>query len=79
LGLAGHLQAGSPDFIESLMIALRWISGVGGTALLIVMTRSTLRIPNTQAATGMLYVAVITTFLGELVGQLLSAKTVYPL
>jgi hypothetical protein len=85
LGLAGHLGAltaegtGSPDFIEGLMIALRWISGVGGTALLIVMTRSTLRIPNTQAATGMLYVAVITTFLGELVGQLLSAKTVYPL
>jgi hypothetical protein len=91
LGLAGHLgalaplgsfasaEAASPDFVEGLMIALRWISGVLGTALLIIMTRSTLRIPNTQAATGMLYVAVITTFLGELVGQLLSAKTVYPL
>jgi hypothetical protein len=79
LGLAGHLGASSPDFIEGLMIALRWISGVAGTALLIVMTRSTLQIPNTQAATGMLYVAVITTFLGELVGQLLSAKTMYPL
>jgi len=91
LGLAGHLgawasvegvtpvAAAPPDFIEGLMIALRWISGVAGTALLIAMTRSTLRIPNTQAATGMLYVAVITTFLGELVGQLLSAKSVYPL
>jgi hypothetical protein len=79
LGLWGHLGTTSPDFIESLMIALRWLSGVAGTALLIAMTRSTLRIPNTQAATGMLYVAVITTFLGELVGQLLSAKTVYPL
>jgi len=79
LGLAGHLGTTTPDFVESLMIALRWISGVAGTALLIGMTRSTLRIPNTQAATGMLYVAVITTFLGELVGQLLSAKTVYPL
>jgi hypothetical protein len=79
LGLWGHLGTTSPDFIEGLMIALRWLSGVAGTALLIVMTRSTLQIPNTQAATGMLYVAVITTFLGELVGQLLSAKTVYPL
>jgi hypothetical protein len=79
LGLAGHLGISTPDFVEGLMIALRWISGVAGTTLLIVMARSTLRIPNTQAATGMLYVAVITTFLGELVGQLLSAKTVYPL
>jgi hypothetical protein len=50
-----------------------------GTALLVAMTRSTLNLPNTQAATGMLYVAVITTFLGELVGQLLSAANVYPL
>jgi hypothetical protein len=79
LGLVGHLGVADPDFVEGLMIALRWLAGVAGTALLIVMTRSTLRIPNTQAATGMLYVAVITTFLGELVGQLLSAKTLYPL
>jgi hypothetical protein len=43
------------------------------------MTWSTLKIPNTQAATGMLYVAVITTFLGELVGQLLSSGKAYPL
>ena len=28
------------------------------------MTRKTLKIPNTQAATGMLYVGVIATFLG---------------
>lgn len=61
------------------MLALRWIAGVFGTAGLIWMTWTTLRIPNTQAATGMLYVAVIMTFLGELLGQLLSVGRLYPL
>ena len=44
-----------------------------------VMTWYTLKVPNTQSATGILYVAVITTFLGELSGQLLSATSGYPL
>jgi len=61
------------------MLALRWIAGVFGTAGLIWMTWTTLKIPNTQAATGMLYVAVIMTFLGELLGQLLSVGRLYPL
>lgn len=61
------------------MLALRWIAGVFGTAGLIWMTWTTLKIPNTQAATGMLYVAVIMTFLGELLGQLLSVGRHYPL
>lgn len=61
------------------MLALRWIAGMFGTAGLIWMTWTTLKIPNTQAATGMLYVAVIMTFLGELLGQLLSVGRLYPL
>jgi len=80
LGLAGHLSVVEHvEFVQWLMIGLRWGAGLLGTAGLVAMTRSTLNIPNTQAATGMLYVAVITTFLGELVGQLLSAANVYPL
>lgn len=80
LGLAGHLGVVEHvEFVAWLMIGLRWGAGLLGTALLVAMTHSTLKIPNTQAATGMLYVAVITTFLGELVGQLLSAANVYPL
>ena len=67
------------DYVRLMMLLLQWLAGVGGTLLLVGMTWSTLKIPNTQAATGMLYVAVITTFLGELVGQLLSASSVYPL
>jgi hypothetical protein len=60
-------------------LALRWAAGLVGTAVLIAMTWQTLKIPNTQSATGILYVAVIATFLGELTSSLLSAGTVYPL
>jgi hypothetical protein len=62
-----------------LLIALRWLAGIVGTAVLILMAWQTLKIPNTQSATGILYVAVITTFLGELTSLLLSAGTAYPL
>lgn len=65
--------------VQTMMLALQWLAGVVGTLILVAMTWSTLKIPNTQAATGMLYVAVITTFLGELVGQLLSVGSVFPL
>ena len=62
-----------------LFLLLRWLSGLVGTLLLCWMTYRTLQIPNTQAATGMLYVAVIATFLGELTSMLLSAGSMYPL
>ena len=79
VGLAAEWSVSFREPAERLMLALRWLAGVFGTGLLIGMTWTTLKIPNTQAATGMLYVAVITTFLGELVGQLLSVGSVYPL
>ena len=62
-----------------LFLSLRWLAGLLGLALLIVMTWKTLDIPNTQSATGILYVGVIGTFVGELTSQLLSAETLYPL
>jgi hypothetical protein len=52
-------------------IVLRWLSGIIGAFALAWMARATLRIPNTQSATGILYVAVIVTFLGELASMLL--------
>jgi len=80
VGLYGYWHTTSTiEYAQGLMIVLRWTAGMLGTAVLVAMTRSTLNIPNTQAATGLLYVAVITTFLGELVGQLLSAGGTYPL
>ncbi|MCC7086080.1 MAG: hypothetical protein IT427_13845 [Pirellulales bacterium] len=73
--LAGH-GFSTPDL---LMDFLRWAAGIVGVAVLAIMAWQTLKIPNTQSATGILYVAVIATFIGELTAQLLSASTVYPL
>ena len=46
---------------------------------MIWMAWRTLDIPNTQSATGILYVAVLGVFIGELTGLLLSADSAYPL
>jgi len=61
-----------------LMIGLRWASGIVGTLVLTWMAWQTLKIPNTQSATGILYVAVITVFIGELTSLLLSGGTAFP-
>jgi hypothetical protein len=61
------------------VLSLRWLSGLAGTALLALMTWYILKIPNTQSATGILYVAVICVFLGELTSQFLSTGSGYPL
>ena len=62
-----------------LFVLLRWLSGIVGAAGLTGMAWKTLQIPNTQSATGILYVAVIVTFIGELVSLLLSGSAAYPL
>jgi hypothetical protein len=69
-GLALYLDTHSPDTARLLFVALRWLSGILGALALLVMTYRTLLIPNTQSATGILYVCVIATFLGELVSLL---------
>lgn len=78
-GLAGELAAGWPATDRLLFIALRWLAGLAGALAAAWMAWETLKIPNTQSATGILYVGVITTFLGELTAQLLSAQSLYPL
>lgn len=62
-----------------LFLALRWSFGLAGVAALIWMAWRTLDVPNTQAATGILYVAVIGTFVGETMSLLLSAESTFPL
>jgi hypothetical protein len=79
VGLALELIAKGLTTTELLMAFLRWAAGIAGVIVLAIMTWQTLKIPNTQSATGILYVAVIATFLGELTAQLLSASTAYPL
>jgi hypothetical protein len=72
--LAVQLSSTWPTTEGWLFIALRWLAGIVGTLALAVMTWQTLKIPNTQSATGILYVAVIATFLGELVALLMAAQ-----
>lgn len=69
--LAGWGVAASPHAISSMLL-FRWLAGIVGPAVMAYMTWLTLKIPNTQSATGILYAAVILTFLGELTSQFLS-------
>ena len=62
-----------------LFLLLRWLFGIIGVAILAWMAWQTLKIPNTQSATGILYVAVIGTFVGETMALLLSAESLFPL
>jgi len=54
------------------LLSLRWLAGLLGLPVLLVMSRKTLEIPNTQSATGILYVACLAVILGELTAQLLA-------
>lgn len=69
LSSAGNL----PDStIAWSFLAFRWLAGLMGPAIMAWLTWETLKIPNTQSATGILYAAITLTFLGELTAQLLS-------
>ncbi len=61
-----------------IFIGFRWLAGLLGTATMAWLAWLTLRVPNTQSATGILYSGVILAFLGELVSQLLSVDLLYP-
>ncbi|QDU30516.1 hypothetical protein ETAA8_56610 [Anatilimnocola aggregata] len=62
-----------------VFISLRWFAGLLLPLLLTYLTWQTLKIPNTQSATGILYAGVILVFIGELAAQMLSAATSFPL
>lgn len=73
-GVAGPL--GLPaGLTDTALMSLRWLAGIVGLPILLVMARKTLDIPNTQSATGILYVACLAAILGELTAQLLQVAT----
>ena len=76
IGLALQVAAGPAP--QPAFLALRWLAGLIGVAALTMMAWATLKIPNTQSATGILYVAVVGVFIGELTSQLLSADLSFP-
>lgn len=62
---------GTLDSTGLALFWLRWLAGLIGLPVLLLMSRMTLDIPNTQSATGILYVACLAVILGELTAQLL--------
>jgi hypothetical protein len=70
-GLASLVERS--DATSLALLSLRWLAGLVGLPVLLVMSRKTLDIPNTQSATGILYVACLAAILGELTAQLLAA------
>ena len=70
-------EQGWPAGMALATLALRWGIGLVGIFVVTIMVYKTLEIPNTQSATGLLYVGVIFVFLGELSSQLLSFGSWY--
>jgi hypothetical protein len=70
----GGAAGGGGSATVSALLALRWLAGLVGLPVLLWMSRKTLDIPNTQSATGILYVACLAAIVGELAGQLLAAS-----
>lgn len=60
-----------PETFYWVWIALRWLAGIIGPLVVWWMVKRILRYRNTQSATGVLFVAVILTFIGELTADLL--------
>jgi hypothetical protein len=63
---------------QGLFLLMRWLFGIVGVLALVWMAWRTLEVPNTQSATGILYVAVIGAFVGETASLLLSAEQAFP-
>jgi hypothetical protein len=61
-----------------LWFSLRWLAGILGPLMLVVMVSKILRYNNTQSATGVLFVGVILTFIGELSATLLARELLLP-
>jgi hypothetical protein len=79
VGLALELAERTFSTQDWLFLIVRWAFGLAGVMVLVWLTWQTLAIPNTQSATGILYVAVIGVFVGETMSLLLSAESLFPL
>lgn len=62
-----------------ILLVFRWIAGILAPMVAAAMASAALRVPNTQSATGILYAAVVLTFLGELLAQLLATYSQFPM
>jgi len=81
VSLAGLMLGGellSDQLTYWMWLTLRWGAGILGPALLVFMVGRILRYRNTQSATGVLFVGVILTFIGELSAIQLTAELRIP-
>lgn len=62
-----------------IWLGLRWLAGIVGPITVCLMVRQILRYRNTQSATGVLFVGVILSFIGELTAELLTRELQLPL
>jgi hypothetical protein len=60
-------------------LGLRWLAGILGPLAVFVATWRILKYRNTQAATGVLFVGVILSFIGEMTASLLFSDLRMPL
>jgi len=77
-GLRGWTGGDGASVMETELLVwlpARWLLGLIAPLILGWMAWETARIRSTQSATGILYVVVIVSFLGELTSQLLMEKT----
>lgn len=79
VGLAILCSQAPPDATTWVFLALRWLAGLVGASIVVVMVWQTLKIPNTQSATGILYAGVIVVAIGELVALLAARGHPWPL
>jgi len=64
---------------HAVLLCARIIFGPAATAALIWMCWRTLKIPQTMAATGLLYIAVLSVLVGEMLGRFIMFRTGLPL
>jgi hypothetical protein len=80
LGMAWPtLKSDSLGGTPLMWLVLRWLAGIVAPLVLSFMVWRILRYRNTQAATGVLFVGVIVTFIGELSATLVSRELHLPL
>ena len=61
------------------LLGVRLILGPVATIVLVWMCWQTLKIPETRAATGLLYIAVMSVLVGEMLGRFILFRTGVPL
>jgi len=77
-GGAASIAVGTLVDSNTLLLGARFILGPIATLVLTWMTWQTLKVPQTMAATGLLYIAVMSALVGEMLGRFILFRTAVP-